>query len=59
MDIYTETWSGNYPMIAMAEKIGFEECNRKRNIQVVRGNSYDSLTFKLNINKFEEFLSRY
>lgn len=59
MDIYTETWSGNYPMIAMAEKIGFEECNRKRNIRVVKGISYDSLTFKLNINKFEEFLCKY
>ncbi len=59
MDIYTETWSGNYPMIAMAEKIGFEECNRERNSRVVKGNSCDGLTFKLNIKKFEEFLCKY
>mgnify|MGYP000908149744 CR=1 FL=1 len=59
VDIYTETWSGNYPMIAMARKIGFEECNRERNLRVIRGNSYDGLTFKLNIKKFEEFLCNY
>lgn len=58
-DIYTQTWSGNYPMIAMAEKIGFEECNRVTNSRIVRGNSFDGLTFKLNIKKFEEFFSKY
>lgn len=58
-DIYTETWSGNYPMIAMAEKIGFEECNRKKSFRMVRGDSYDGLTFKLNVKKFEEFLGKY
>jgi len=59
MDIYTETWSGNYPMISLAEKVGFEEYNRVKNSQIVRGNSYDGITFKLNVKKFEEFLSKY
>lgn len=53
-DIYTQTWSGNLRVIGLATKIGFEECNRNLNERFVRGASYDGLTFKLNIIKFNE-----
>ena len=52
-EIYTQTWSGNGRMIHIAEKLGFEECNRKKNIRVVRGKHYDGLTFKLNLERYE------
>lgn len=58
-DIYTETWSGNYPMIAMAEKIGFEVCNYEEKLRELRGQLYDGLTFKLNLEKFNKFYNRY
>lgn len=51
-NIYTQTWSGNTRLIGLANKIGFEECNRNINERFVRGASYDGLTFKLNIAKF-------
>ncbi|WP_346938418.1 GNAT family protein [uncultured Clostridium sp.] len=51
-EFYTQTWSGNYRMIGLAEKLGFEECNREDNIRIVRGSYYDGLTFRLNIEKF-------
>ncbi|MGL5675078.1 MAG: GNAT family N-acetyltransferase [Cellulosilyticaceae bacterium] len=51
--IYTQTWSGNTRMIALAGKLGFEECNRKVNFRTVRGTLYDGLTFRLNLKKFE------
>lgn len=46
--IYTQTWSGNERMIALAHKLGFEECCRKKGIRTVRGSIYDGLTFRLN-----------
>lgn len=46
-EIYTQTWSGNFPLIKMAEKIGFKECNRYKNIRHVHGEYYDGLTFVL------------
>jgi RimJ/RimL family protein N-acetyltransferase len=46
-DIYTQTWSGNLRMIRLAERLGFEECNRYRDYRMVRGKTYDGLTFKL------------
>lgn len=49
--IYTQTWSGNKRMIALANKLGFEECSRKPNVVKVRGEFYDNLTFKLNMKK--------
>lgn len=52
-EIYTQTWSGNERMIRLAEKIGFEECNRKPEFRTVRGEKYDGLTFQLNLEKFE------
>ena len=50
--IHTQTWSGNKGMIALATKLGFLECNRKPQAFHVRGASYDSLTFKLNVSYF-------
>ncbi len=44
-EIYTQTWSGNKPMIALAEKMGFEEIRRKKDFRVVDGMKYDGLTF--------------
>lgn len=43
--IYTQTWSGNIPLIKMCEKVGFEECNRYREIRNVNNQKYDGLTF--------------
>ena len=56
--IFTQTWSGNERMIHIAEKIGFEECRRKKDFRVVRGEKYDGLTFKLNEEKFERFYEK-
>lgn len=54
-EIFTQTWSGNRRMIHIAEKMGFEECCRKKDIRVVRGERYDGLTFKLNRERYEEY----
>lgn len=51
-EIYTQTWSGNVRMIALAEKIGFEEYRRKKDYRTVSGKKYDGLTFRLNLEKF-------
>lgn len=45
-EIYTQTWSGNIPMIRLAEKIGFVEYNRFVGIRTVGGKQYDALTFR-------------
>ena len=45
-EIYTQTWSGNKPMIALAAKLGFEEIKRKKDFRIVDGQKYDGLTFK-------------
>lgn len=54
-EIFTQTWSGNERMIHIAEKMGFEECYRKRGIRSVRGEIFDGLTFKLNMDRFHTF----
>lgn len=46
-EIYTQTWSGNIPLIKMTEKLGFQECNRYQKIRQVRDELYDGLTFVL------------
>ena len=51
-EIYTQTWSGNIRMISLAEKLGFEECKRKKGFRLVRGEHYDGLSFRLNLEKF-------
>jgi len=43
--LYTQTWSGNTPMVRLAEKLGFSETERKRYYREVRGRKYDALTF--------------
>lgn len=54
-DIYTQTWSGNTAMVALAEKLGFEVCKREPDYRKIRGKYYDGLTFKLNVAKFRAF----
>lgn len=51
-DLYTQTWSGNFRMVGLAQKMGFYECCRKKDIRKVRGGSYDGLTFRLDLEKF-------
>lgn len=48
-EIYTQTWSGNERMIALAGKLGFKEVRRKKDLRTVRGKKYDGLTFRLRI----------
>ncbi len=45
--VYTQTWSGNLPMIRVAEKLGFREVCRRVGIREVRGEKYDAVTFRL------------
>jgi len=55
-EIFTQTWSGNYPMIKLAERIGFKEIGRIKGIRRVRGERYDALTFSMSR---EDFFERY
>lgn len=57
-DICLQTWSGNLRMIHVAEKLGFEECNRFVGNRQIRGGVYDSLTFKLNLDRFHNYLKQ-
>jgi len=57
-DIHTQTWSGNKRVIGLMTKLGFEECHREKDFKVINGQSYDSLTFKLNHNKFKAFCNK-
>ncbi len=54
-DVYTQTWSGNTPMIALAQRAGFMECNRFPGIRVVRGERYDALTFRLDRGRYKRY----
>ena len=45
--LYTQTWSGNLRMLALAEKLGFREIDRKVGIRTVRGGIYDAITLRL------------
>lgn len=57
-ELYTQTWSGNVRMTALAEKLGFRECRRKEGIRQVQGETYDGLTFRLDRDAFEEYCAR-
>ena len=57
-DLYTQTWSGNLRMIGLAEKLGFRECCRKVGLRQVRGETYDGLTFRLDLEAFETYLAQ-
>ena len=54
--LYTQTWSGNLPMIALAKKLGFAEVGRIKDLREVNGKRYDALTFAITK---EEFLKLY
>ena len=56
-EIYTQTWSGNYRMVNLAKRLGFVECECLENSVLVRGNMYDGLTFKLDIDRYKDFYS--
>lgn len=47
--MYTQTWSGNTRMIHVAEKVGFKEINRFKEIRNVNGKKYDALTFVIDL----------
>lgn len=49
LKIYTQTWSGNTRMIHVAEKVGFKENNRFRELRNVNGKKYDALTFVIDL----------
>lgn len=53
-EIYLQTWSGNIRMIKSAQKLGFYICDIQENIRYVRGNKYDGLTLRLDVNKFQK-----
>lgn len=53
-EIFTQTWSGNYPVQALMQKLGFELIDIEKACQTVKGKKVDGLTFKLNNNKFQE-----
>lgn len=52
-NICLQTWSGNERMIHVAEKLGFAECNREVGFRHVRGGTYDGLTFRLDVEAFQ------
>lgn len=39
------TWSGNYGMVKLAEKIGMKEEARYRNARIVNNHYYDSVSY--------------
>ena len=45
--LYTQTWSGNYPMIAMARSVGFKEIERIKDLREWKNIKYDALTFAI------------
>ncbi len=53
--LYIQTWSGNFRMVGLAEKLGFQECKRNRGYWQVRGKFYDGLTFRLDRTAFEAY----
>lgn len=46
-EVYTQTWSGNMPMIRLAEKLGFELISVRKNHREHNGKKYDALTFRI------------
>ena len=52
-----QTWSGNARMVHCAEKVGFVEINRIIGNRHIRGNTYDGLTFQLDLGRFHKYLS--
>lgn len=50
--LYTQTWSGNAVMLRLADKIGFTEIERVKDLREVRGAFYDALTFSISKDDF-------
>ena len=46
-EVYTQTWSGNTPMIRLAQKIGFKLVDVKKDAREHNGKKFDALTFKI------------
>lgn len=55
-ELCLQTWSGNFRMIRCAQRLGFAECCRKIGYRLVRGETYDGLTFLLDVERFRAFL---
>ncbi len=55
-DLYLQTWSGNLRMMRAAEHVGFVLCRRKQDLRQVRGNTYDGLTYRLDLWRFRRYL---
>lgn len=47
--VFIQTWSGNLPMLRVAEKLGFREVCRKSELREVRGRKYDAVTLRLDL----------
>lgn len=45
--------------ILLMNKIGFVECARDKNFRIVREESYDGLTFKLDVKRHNQFIKNY
>lgn len=52
-EMYLQTWSGNVPMVKLAEKLGFTEIQRRKDARTVRGSRYDALTFRKKLFNFK------
>lgn len=57
-DICLQTWSGNARMMGCARKLGFEECHRETGNRIVRGGTYDGMTFLLDTDRFAAYLAQ-
>lgn len=55
-ELCLQTWSGNIRMIRCAKRLGFEVCHRETGNRQVRGETWDGLTFLLNVERFQAFL---
>lgn len=55
--IYTQTWSGNFPVLGLIEKLGFKEVKREVNKRTVNKKHYDALTFLLDFKAFKHYLT--
>lgn len=58
IDICLQTWSGNIRMIRAAQRVGFIECSRIIGDLQTRGQVYDSLTFRLDLDRFDNYLKQ-
>lgn len=47
--LFTQTWSGNIPMIKLAHSLGFVEYARVKDLRKINNQQYDAITFKLNL----------